>query len=71
MRNLGCCGGLEFTDKIFHRPDEHMEPHSLLSSTGRADLGYARAFSKGKDGRLRFKEMTPFFFSIVRSCPRP
>ena len=30
MRNLGRCCGLEFTDKIFHLPDEHPEPHSLL-----------------------------------------
>ncbi len=32
MRNLGRCDGMEFTDKIFHRPDEHPEPHSLLKS---------------------------------------
>jgi hypothetical protein len=125
MRNLGRCCGLEFTDKIFHLPDEHPEPHSLLKDgvLARAktacrhsyqginfgacttlDLGAAlnrkgglgedtsatctRAVNaiqawmvkwceqrcpktvwgmrghgeKGQDGRVRFKEMAPFFF---------
>jgi len=30
MRHLGRCCELEFTDKIFHRPDKHPELRSLL-----------------------------------------
>ena len=100
MRNLGRCDGMEFTDKIFHRPDEHPEPHSLLKSgvLARAktacrhsyqgmnfgayptlDLGAALnrkgglgvcegVVRRGKTGAFQGAEMSPFFFSTVRSC---